>query len=495
MIDLQGASRDELIRLIVRQHEEIGVLARTVGQMQEAHATLTAQVTQLTARVTALLVALDAATGGDDASAAGGGTPKGMPGHKASTPAPRPLTPRKQRTQAFVRHRMTPTAQVIHALDWCSRCGTPLTGGSVKRTREVIEVPRAPAVVTAHVSLERCCPGCRTRHTPAVPLGEAVVGKQRFGVGRVSLIATLREEGRWPIAMIQWYLSTLHGVRVSVGAITAALQQVARAGAGAVTAIREEMRASPVVQMDETGWREGGVNGYVWTTSTPTARYFIHGRRTAAMVDAILGEEFAGVVVSDFSAAYAHYPGVKQKCWAHLLRDVHALQEAHAKDAAVQAWAAGVHDVYQQAVAWTQAHPDARAPARQEAATRFARELQAVYAPWVEEKAPQRTLSAHGTAPARAVRVRSERAGARRQQRSGAEPARVPSGQHGDEQEDQRGHAQCGGQCDEDDACHPVRDMATTRSESTRRLPRAAPFPSSLNRYSWTARLASVRYL
>ena len=58
--------------------------------------------------------------------------------------------------------------------------------------------------------------------------------------------------------MIQWYLDTVHRVRISVGAITAAGQQVARAGAGVQGAIREEMRASPVVQMDETGWREGG---------------------------------------------------------------------------------------------------------------------------------------------------------------------------------------------------------------------------------------------
>ena len=60
----------------------------------------------------------------------------------------------------------------------------------------------------------------------------------------------------------------------------------------------------------------------------------------------------------------------------------------------MQAWAVGVHDVYVQAVAWAQAHPEARGAVRQEAATRFARELQAVSAPWVEGTAPQRPLSA-----------------------------------------------------------------------------------------------------
>lgn len=65
---------------------------------------------------------------------------------------------------------MEPTAQVIHALDHCPRCGTPLGGGSTKRTREVIEVPLAPAVVTEHVYVERRCPCCQTRHTPPVQL-------------------------------------------------------------------------------------------------------------------------------------------------------------------------------------------------------------------------------------------------------------------------------------------------------------------------------------
>ena len=31
------------------------------------------------------------------------------------------------------------------------------------------------------------------------------------------------------------------------------------------------------------------------------------------------------MLVSDFSAAYRHYPGVKQRCWVHLLRDIDEL--------------------------------------------------------------------------------------------------------------------------------------------------------------------------
>ncbi len=391
MIDLKSASRDDPIRLIVSQHETIARQEHVIAAQHERITTLEATVAQLTTRVGELLAALAAIR---DETAGGTGRPPGMPGLKSVTGKARPpKQPRKGREQQFVRQRMEPTQRVIHALNVCPTCGMPLGGGSVKRTREVIEVPLGPVVVTEHVYIERCCPHCHTRHTPAVDLGDAVVGRQRFGVGLVSLIATLREEGRLPIATIQWYLRTFHALTVSVGAIVGALGQVARAGGSAVTAIRAEIRGSPCVHGDETGWRENGVNGYVWTFCTPVAQYFTRGSRGGAMVDAVLGDAFAGVLVSDFYAGYAHYPGVKQKCWAHLLRDVHDLRVMHAEDADVQAWAAGVHDLYRQAVTWKETHATDGEVARQQAERRFMRELQRVVAPSTETQSPQRTLS------------------------------------------------------------------------------------------------------
>lgn len=86
MINLKEASRDELIRLIVHQHEGIAMLERTVEQLQEANATLTAQITQLTARVTALLVALEAGWVGMTGVEQGAVRRKGCRGINASPP-------------------------------------------------------------------------------------------------------------------------------------------------------------------------------------------------------------------------------------------------------------------------------------------------------------------------------------------------------------------------------------------------------------------------
>ena len=208
----------------------------------------------------------------------------------------------------------------------------PCPGGWVQQTREVIDIPVAPAEVTEHVFMARLCPLCRKR--------------------------------RLPVRTIQWYLRTFHQLKLSVGAIVRAVHQVARHGGTAVAETLESIRSSPVVHADETGWRENRVNGYVWTFSTPAERYFLRRGRGGEVVDEALGEEFGGILASDFYAAYDHYPGLKQRCWAHLLRDIHKLKALYPEDAVLAKWANGVRWLYDRARAWAAA--GARLPARGE---------------------------------------------------------------------------------------------------------------------------------
>ena len=56
-------------------------------------------------------------------------------------------------------------------------------------------------------------------------------------------------------------------------------------------------------------------------------------------------------MVSDFYAAYNHYPGLKQRCWAHLLRDIHDLKGLYPEHAGLAQWAEAVHQVYTEAKA------------------------------------------------------------------------------------------------------------------------------------------------
>ncbi len=290
-----------------------------------------------------------------EARLSGGGPGARMPGHKLSARRKKPAAekkPRKKRQHGFARPRMEPTGRVVHAPDSCPECHTPLTGGWVHRTREVIDIPVIPAEVTEHVFIARTCPLCRKRRRPQEPLKGLAVGRQRLGTNLVSLMVTLREEGRLPVRTIQWYLRVFHQLKLSVGAIVQAVHQVARQGRAEVGKILERIRSSPVVNADETGWRENGKNGYVWTFSTPTERFFLRRGRSGEVVDEVLGESFEGILVSDFYAAYHHYPGLKQRCWVHLLRDIHALKVCYPEDDGLVRWALGVQRLYAKGREW-----------------------------------------------------------------------------------------------------------------------------------------------
>jgi hypothetical protein len=366
-MDLLTASHDELLALIRQQQADNAALQATIARLEQ--------------RIQDL----------EQSS----GTRRGMPGHKPG-PAPerRARPARRPRQQQFTRPRGLPTRQVTHAVTHCPRCGLALAGGSVKRTREVIEVTPAPVTVTEHVYLERCCPGCGRRHTPAADVQGVVLGQSRLGVRLVSLIATLREEARLPLRAIQRYLAHVHGLDLSVGALVGALRQVAQAGQPVLTALAAQVRASPALHADETGWREAGCNGFVWSFSTPTACLFTHGGRSTAMLAPVA--DAVGVLTSDFYAVYDHYPGVQQKCWAHLLRDVHDLRLRHADEATVSTWAMAVQTVFAaaQRAATELATLPAEAPARQVARQQLMAQAQALCAPYLvaDPPAPQTVL-------------------------------------------------------------------------------------------------------
>ena len=46
-----------------------------------------------------------------------------------------------------------------------------------------------------------------------------------------------------------------------------ALRTVARQGAAEAAQIQEQVRASPVVHGDETGWRENGRKAWLWVVA------------------------------------------------------------------------------------------------------------------------------------------------------------------------------------------------------------------------------------
>lgn len=257
------------------------------------------------------------------------------------------------------RKRMTPTRSIDHALERCPDCNYHLQGYSLDYSREVIELPEpVPVEVIDHRVIKRFCPHCRRWRSPKLDLSGQVLGHGRIGVRIASLIAYLRNTLRLPIRLIQTYLHTLHQLLLSTGEIVELLHQLRRALQGASDDLKQQARASPILHGDETSWREDGQNGYIWAFGTPGqegVRYYEYDHsRGQAVVRRFLGGRFHGHLVSDFYCGYNEYDGKKQRCWVHLLRDLHALKEAEGQDEEVQVWAQAVRGLYDAAQRWLQ---------------------------------------------------------------------------------------------------------------------------------------------
>lgn len=307
---------------------------------------------------------------------------------------------RNKRSVGYARKNEMPTTQVFHAYDACPHCSGTLGKPSVSHTRQIIDIVISPVAVTEHVVCKRWCINCQKRVVPKVSFGDVAVGNHRIGVNLMSMIVTMRDRLRLPIRVIQHYLSTFHNVKISEGEIVLLLDTAAGHGKKTYDTIKQAVFAAPSVHGDETGGRENGKNGYVWNFVTPTHQYMLYRKsRGSKVVKELIGEEgeqFNGVLTTDFYAAYNVHAGFHQRCWTHLLRDIHELTEEDQKNKAVKRWAHRIHTIYQEATAWS--GPDPQLPIGTQAKERirqeayFKEKLRRVSLPHLTTMTPQSSL-------------------------------------------------------------------------------------------------------
>jgi len=251
--------------------------------------------------------------------------------------------------------------------------------------------------ITEHRIFKGWCAGCQKWHEAPVDLHVEVLGQGRIGVRLVSMIAYLRTSLRLPLRQIRELLYTLHGFEISLGEIVEVLHRINAHAQPVLDALLTEIRVSPAVQADETGWREDGSNGYIWSVSTPTIRYYeYHHSRAGEVIKKLIGDDFEGVLGSDFYAGYNIHQGLHQRCWVHFLRDIHDLKKLHPDHAELWQWAKQVKQLYERAKAAPA--PDPQLPIAKQHAQRvalqhaFEQELWQVCAPFAQTQTLMHTL-------------------------------------------------------------------------------------------------------
>jgi transposase len=135
-------------------------------------------------------------------------------------------------------------------------------------------------------------------------------------------------------------LQDLWGVRLSLGTVVRQEQVQSTALAPVVAEAQTAVQQVTVVNVDETGWRQTKQRAWLWTVVTAELTVFrIDRRRGGAIVEALLGGEFAGVVGSDRWSAYSRFPAERRAlCWAHLKRDFQALVDRSGEAAPIGRW-------------------------------------------------------------------------------------------------------------------------------------------------------------
>jgi len=150
-----------------------------------------------------------------------------------------------------------------------------------------------------------------------------------------------------PLRKIQDILQRLHGVHVSIGEMTQMMDHLAAKAAPVIETLYKEVRAGGVMHADETGWRENGQNGYIWTLSNPTTRLFHFDKHRSAQVALnLIGGDFRGTLVTDFYYAYNLIHSRHQRCWPHFKRDLDKLRAHPDADAALNSWVDQVIDTW-----------------------------------------------------------------------------------------------------------------------------------------------------
>lgn len=210
---------------------------------------------------------------------------------------------------------------VEHTLEHCPRCRNRLAEPCDTRSRFVEDIPPVQTRVTEHRIHRYWCSLCRRivepKFTDALP-------KCVLGLRTVVYSAWLHYGLGLTLDKIVDLLNVSAAFKVSSGGLLLAWRNLARALCPAYEHLAAQARRCAVLHADETGWRVNGSTHWLWCFSAPDLAFFLIDHcRGSPVVYKVLGESFAGTLVTDFYAAYNEIVAfAKQRCLVHLFREL-----------------------------------------------------------------------------------------------------------------------------------------------------------------------------
>ncbi len=199
------------------------------------------------------------------------------------------------------------------------------------------EMPRQPIRRQFNVHIghcQRCGRRAQGRH-PLQTSDALGAAASQVGPDAQAAIATLNKEAGLSHAKIADCLGALFGIDLTRGASVQIVLRAAERLQPAYLEIQQATGDAEQLSVDETGWRLGGQSAWlhVWVSEQATC-YAVDQRRSADVLEEVIGLDWEGVLIHDGFASYDRFTeAVHQQCVAHLLRRAREMLETATRGA------------------------------------------------------------------------------------------------------------------------------------------------------------------
>jgi transposase len=190
---------------------------------------------------------------------------------------------------------------------------------------QVTELPEIRPRITEYQFWMVICPDCGKIIWAPVP--REILNQ--FGPKLTGLLAYLTVVCRMPRRKMEELLENVFATPISLGSTQKAVEETSTALQPSCQELEKQLPNEPVLNGDETGWRDAGVKLWLWVFVARTFAFFtIAKSRSSEVLYQLLGPQFLGILCTDrFSAYIKYHKGVAQFCWAHLKRDLLGIQQ------------------------------------------------------------------------------------------------------------------------------------------------------------------------
>lgn len=318
---VMDATRGEYEAEIARLRAENSGLKVRLADAEKRAQDQSVTINKLKAQLEKLAAALDEAQRRTKRQAA--------PFRKAEGPKAEPKKPGRKslRRHGAHAHRGKPAKIDEHydvpLPDQCPHCGGRQIAETKVEAQYQTEIPRTPIHRQFDIHVGECqdC-GSRVQGRHELQTSDALgAAASQLGPDAHAAMVILNKDMGLSHGKCARLFRTLFGIRVARATSARSIIRTAKLGEPAYQQLRIDVRGSPFVVPDETGWRVAGRSAWLHGFVGETATIYDIGDRSGKLAEDLLGLDWSGTMIHDGWSVYDRFQSAfHQQCLAHLKR-------------------------------------------------------------------------------------------------------------------------------------------------------------------------------